>query len=76
MIEITKRESKLIRKQFPQADIVGTKHRCYLAVRETDTIARYLDDLRGIPQPPTRRQRESMVDRYSTLFSTHKPRRP
>ena len=71
MIEITDNERKQIQRQFPKAAIVTTKHRCYVATRETDDVGRFLLTLRNQPQPPSRRQlsRERLDDRYGHMFT-------
>ena len=77
MIEISKAERKAIQKQFPKAQIVSTRNRCYVATRETDDVGRFLLTLRGKQQPPTRRElaRERLGDRYGHLFSDRSPNR-
>ena len=75
MVQITDQERKQIQKRFPQAKIVNTRHNAFLVCREVDEIGRFLFSIRGADQPPTRRERERLGDRYGHLFSDRSPRR-
>ena len=56
MRQITKCEREIILAQYPKAEIVRTRHRAYLAGRDTDIPGRILLKMRGITPPPSRRE--------------------
>lgn len=55
MTLLNKRERDAILTRFPKAEIVSTRHRYYLVGNGVDEPSRLLLDLRGLPQPPSRK---------------------